>query len=226
MDGGSTDQTLKILKKYRTKLKYFSASDQGQADALNQGFKLATGEILGFINSDDYYLPGAIQKVVKQFQNQPNIKVISGDYQIINARGERIQAVVRVWKNLLKKFHSVQLFSIANYINQPSTFWRKSVLAQVGEFNSKLHYVFDYEYWLRIMMSGLKFNFISDELSAYRIHPNSKSGAGYKRRAAEELQVQKKFNSSWWLTLLHHCHNQIMNLSYDLFSLGLFEKLR
>lgn len=215
MDGGSTDETVAILKSYGKKLKWFSKKDKGQMDALNQGLKLVKGDIIAFINSDDYYPKDAIKKIVNLFQNNKEIEIISGDYMIVNENSVRIQNSVGWWKKVLRKIAGFNTLCIANYINQPSTFWRRSVYEKLGDFNEELHLVFDYEYWLKAFQKKIKMMLVDDVLSCYRVHSESKGGSQYKKRSAEELKVQKEFNSNPIIYGLHLIHNQIMILIYS-----------
>ena len=215
IDGGSTDNTLSILKKYSTRIKWISEKDSGQMEALNKGLKMAHGDIIAFINSDDYYLPETLNKIVKYFKEDTNLEVITGDYIIIDSQGKEIQTAVSVWKKILRKFHGFNTLCVANYINQPSTFWRKSVIDKIGYFNEELHYVFDYEYWLRILRAGITISIVREKFSCYRIHSQSKGGSQYKKRSIEELAVQKKYNTNPIIYGLHILHNQLMVFIYN-----------
>lgn len=217
IDGKSTDETVDVLKSYGERIKWVSEKDSGQMDALNKGLKMVKGDIIAFINSDDYYFLDTIEKVVKIFNKYPEIEIVSGDYVIINTEGKKMltQSPVVYWKRFLRGIHSFNTLCVANYINQPSTFWRRSVLDKVGFFNESLHYVFDYEYWLRALSKGISIKMVNDKFCCYRIHDQSKGGSQYRKRAKEELDVQKKFNKNPLIYLLHFLHNQLMVFIYD-----------
>lgn len=216
VDGGSTDDTVKILKSYGKKVKWISEKDKGQADAINKGLKRINGEIIAFINSDDYYLPGTFNKVVKFFQNNPSRKMVSGDYDIVNEFGKPIQSFVRLYKSFFKNFESLTILSILNYINQPSTFWKREIYKKIGFFDEELIYTMDYDYWMRTLKSGFKIGFINEKLSAFRIHTGSKGGSRFEKQFKEEIKVQIKHNDKSLLNLLHIIHNTMIIKSYNL----------
>ncbi len=215
MDGGSTDNTLTILKKYSNKLKWFSAKDKGQADAINKGMEMATGDILAYINSDDYYLPGAFKKVVSFFKQNPEFKWVVGDYLIVDERNKQIQQPIIAYKRFWRSLFPTRSLYVLNYIPQPSTFWRKQIRSEIGKFNLNLHYVMDYDFWLRII-SKYPLGRISGPLSAFRIHRQSKGGVNYSQQFAEELKVMKKYTNNKLLVGLHVIHNWLINGVYSL----------
>lgn len=144
IDGGSTDGTLDILRKYEDKLTWISEKDRGQADAINKGFRRATGDILGWVNSDDMYVPGAIQAVVEHFQAHPEDSFIYGDAEALDESGKSYGIRTHVkqggWKELVGEL---------DFIVQPASFWRAALWQQCGELDEALHYTLDYEYWMR-----------------------------------------------------------------------------
>lgn len=212
MDGGSTDNTLSILKKYDGKLKWFSKKDKGQSDAINKGLRMATGDIVGWLNSDDYYLPETLKKVAEVFEKNKEVQWITGDYLIVDEQGKEIQSFVRFYKKLLSRFFPL---SRANYINQPSTFWKSDFQKKAGYLNEDLHYCMDYDLWLRFMKQS-PVQIISFPLSAFRIHKASKGGSQYGMQFKEEIEVAKKYNSNVLFQLLHKMHNYIINIIYNI----------
>ncbi len=215
IDGGSTDNTLNILKKYDKKIKWISEKDKGQSDAINKGMKMAKGEILAFLNSDDMYLPGALNKVIDFFKKNPKANWVSGDYYIINAKGKKIRPYVRWYKRFLRLFSSYRLLTFANYVIQPSTFWRKDIMKKIGLFDVKLPYEMDYDYWLRI---GKKYplHLIEKPLSSFRLHDSSKSGFQYTNQFREEIEVLKKHKVDKKMVLAHGIHNKLVIFIYNL----------
>lgn len=210
MDGGSTDNTFAILKKYEGKLKWFSEKDKGQSDAINKGLRMVTGDIIAWLNSDDYYLPGTLKKIIKIFEKNKETQWISGDYLIVDKNGKEIQSFIRFYKKILSRFFPL---SFANYINQPSTFWRKNFQQKVGYLNEDLRYCMDYDLWLRFMRQSAPY-MVTSPLSAFRIHRASKGGSQYKKQFEEEIQVVKKYDNNSLLILLHRIHNQLINIIY------------
>ncbi|MCX7820254.1 MAG: glycosyltransferase, partial [Brevinematales bacterium] len=153
MDGGSTDNTLEILKSYGDKIIWTSCKDKGQTDAINKGIKRATGDIITYINSDDYYLPGSLKIVEKYFVENPNILWLTGDGIIVNEDGKIIQKPISLYKKIWRKIPFFWTIYITNFIIQPSTFFRKEVFEKIGLFDENKHYTMDYDYWLRLYAS-------------------------------------------------------------------------
>ncbi|MDO8658008.1 MAG: glycosyltransferase family 2 protein [Candidatus Levybacteria bacterium] len=214
VDGGSSDNTLNVLKKYNNKIKWTSRKDNGQSNAINKGLKMATGEIIAFLNSDDLYLPGTLNKISAFFKNNPKAKWVTGDYFIINENGEKIQSYVVLYKKILRLFPYSFILSIANFIPQPSTFWRKELLDEVGFFNETLHFTMDYDYWLKIIKK-YPLKVISSPLSAFRIYRESKGGGRFKEQFKEEIKVLKKNTRNIFLIFLHRIHNILILKIYN-----------
>ncbi|MGD0915973.1 MAG: glycosyltransferase family 2 protein [Thermodesulfobacteriota bacterium] len=143
MDGGSTDNTVDLLRKYGNKIRWVSGPDQGQADAVNKGFNMATGEILGWLNSDDTYHPGAVHTVVKYFLTNPESVMIYGDANFIDKEGQIIG------KYPSEPFNPKRLHETC-FICQPTVFIRREVVEKVGLLDLHLETCMDYDYWIRI----------------------------------------------------------------------------
>ncbi len=146
VDGGSTDGTIEIIKKYQSEITHWiSEPDNGMYDALNKGFKLSTGEIMAWINSDDMLLPGALENMCKLFSDLPNVNWIQGINSFIDVNGKITS------QELPKKF---SLMKFLNYdymfIQQESTFWRRSLWEIAGNYiDSGLKMAGDFELWFR-----------------------------------------------------------------------------
>jgi len=191
VDGGSTDETLEILKKYEGtyNLRWVSEPDKGQADAVNKGFAIAKGEIIGWLNSDDVYFDkGTISAVVKAFNQWPEADIIYGDVVLINEH------------SVILKVQCFPRFSYArmlrgDYIGQPASFFRRRVIEQ-NKLNKDLHFVMDYEYWLRL---GKHYNFvhINRVLAGDRNHPNRKILAQRDVMEAERKQVMRQYGQNF-----------------------------
>lgn len=174
MDGGSNDGSDAIIERYRLKLHdYKYGPDEGQADAINKGFDLTYAKIMGYINSDDYYHPGALQKVKKYFDDNPSVDVLIGGCTKLSSSTDTAidyyQKPIQGWQYLSPRE------GIANYIPQPSTFWRRRIWDSFGGFSLEYINAFDYEYFLRILVKGAKIGYIDDVLAVYRVHSSQKS---------------------------------------------------
>lgn len=214
MDGGSTDNTVDILKKYEGRLKWFSKKDNGQSDAINKGLKMATGDIVAWLNSDDYYLPGTLHKVAEYFRNNEDTMWVSGDYRIVDENNKGIHSFVIWYKRFLRRFSSYNMLSFANYIIQPSTFWRRSLMKETGLINDSYRYCMDYDFWLRIMKKH-PLHIIPTPLSAFRIHGLSKGGLQFKKQFEEEVDIAKVHDINTVLYQLHKIHNSAIKSIYS-----------
>jgi len=214
IDGGSIDGTVDLLKSYGDQIKWISEKDDGQSDAINKGLKMARGEIVGFINSDDLYLPGALEKVGKYFARFPAKIWVTGKCRTINIRGDEINKLVTMYKNFWLKFNSTKILYILNYISQPSTFWRREAIDQIGFLDDKLYFTMDYDYWLKLA-NIKKPGVIKEYLSLFRLYPTSKSGGTVKDQFEEELSVASKSAPSNALIKLHKFHNKIIAALYS-----------
>ncbi len=186
IDGGSTDQTLDILHRYSDRIFWVSEPDRGQSHALNKGWRMARGELLGWLNSDDIYRPGAAEAIVKAFQSHPEVGGIYGDCDYISVAGEFLE------KYETGPFDHETFFRTSRSpIPQPSTFIRRAVYDSVGPVNESLHLVMDWEYWLRV---GLQFPifYLPQTLAAYRVHSSSKSATQSLRYGEETTRVYQK----------------------------------
>lgn len=212
IDGGSTDETIEILESYHGKVRYISEKDNGQGNAINKGLALASGDILGFLNSDDYLLPDAVQNIVDTFAGTSCLWV-SGDYKIVDSQNRPIQKAVVFYKQLLRLFSSKGMFLLVDYIIQPSTYWRRELMQKVGKFDESLDYVMDYDYWLRAMeYSPVKI--IRKPLSCFRIHGSSKGGVRYVDQFAEEILILRKYRVNKLIIFIHSIHNKLITTLY------------
>lgn len=216
VDGGSTDGTVEILRSYGEAIQWVSEKDRGQTDAINKGLRRARGDIVAYLNSDDYYLPGALVKVQEAFESHPETLWVTGDGIIVDAHGKRIQQPIALYKKIWRKVGFPQSLYVMNCIIQPSTFWRKEALEQVGFFDERKHYTMDYDYWLRLLSKGHKPLVLSDKLSAFRIHGESKGGSRFETQFREDYETLCEYCSSTFLRFLHRIHNGMIVSIYRL----------
>lgn len=221
IDGASNDQTLSILEKYANKLIWISEKDTGQTNAINKGIRMATGDIIGYLNSDDILLPNALEKVAQVFQDNPKAMWVTGKSLIINEDGESIRKLITIYKNLHLKTHNFRSLLIADYISQPATFWRKEVVSEVGYLDESLHYVMDYEYWLRTYQK-FKPIFIDTYLAGFRVHRASKTteGTHTQRYLDEEKKIIRLYSRSTVWQWLNQFHRFFTNTIYHLINGG------
>jgi glycosyltransferase involved in cell wall biosynthesis len=186
IDGGSTDGTVEILKKY-SHLRWKCESDRGQADAINKGLRMATGEILAWINSDDYYLPGVFERVAKAYNDVRKPDIILGDVLVVGEQGRVIG------RRRALPYDRNMLLLGTNYIQQPAVFFTRRALEKAGYLDETLHYALDWDLWLRFGGAGLRFKFISSALAALRWHSQAKSFARRSQMVADTRCVRDRY---------------------------------
>ena len=206
MDGGSTDGTVEILEKYSDRIIWRSEKDDGQSDAINKGLRMATGDIVAFLNSDDTYEPDALSTVARFFHKYPDTQWVYGKCHIIDAQDREIRKPITWYKNLLLGSYSYPKLLSENFISQPATFWRRDLHAEIGYFNETEHFCMDYEFWLRI---GSKYQagVIDSYLANFRYYPTSKSGSVNKKQFQDELRIAKRYGRKHPVSLLLHAGN-------------------
>lgn len=215
IDGGSTDGTVDILKSYGDKITWVSEQDRGQTDAINKGLRRSHGEILGYLNSDDIYLPGTLHKIASYYQKN-HADWMTGDCLIINEVGEinHTNWLVSGYKRLLMTLYSRTTLIIADsMLPQPSTFWSRRAYERIGEFNAAYHYVMDYDYWLRLARYYRPHD-LKTALSGFRVQPESKSETSRAKLMAEGNQALKVAGASSWQLVLHNLHSAIVRAIY------------
>ncbi|MFC1914423.1 glycosyltransferase family 2 protein [Chloroflexota bacterium] len=190
-DGGSTDNTLDILRKYEGiyNLHWVSEPDEGQSDAINKGWRRAKGEILGWLNSDDTYMPWAAEIAVESFSQYPDVSMVYGDAAIIDESGE----VTRPQPGT--EFSLKKLLCEGNIVPQQTAFFRKEVLDKVGYLDTKLFVEMDYDYWIRIALK-LKAKYVPKLLASFRVCEGTKTVSLTYKAAPDFLYMFEKILSS------------------------------
>jgi glycosyltransferase involved in cell wall biosynthesis len=182
VDGGSTDGSVEIIRKYADQLAWWvSEKDRGQAEAINKGFARATGELVGWLNSDDLFQPGSILAAVEGFRGHPEAGIVYGDVLSINAAGEPI--------NLMRFApYTLQDLMAFKIISQPGAMMRRAVLEQAGYLELRFHYMLDHHLWLR-MVRLAPMVYLPRQQAAARFHPAAKNLAQAPKFGEEALQV-------------------------------------
>lgn len=174
IDGGSTDNSVDVIRGHEARLSYWvSEKDGGQSDAINKGYRRATGDILAWLNSDDCYCPGALQRVADYFSIHGDVDAVVGDLQIIDRDGRLVgtkkTVPITFWRNLYS----------GCAIPQPATFNTRRAYILTGDLDPRLRYLMDYEYYLRMQSRGIRFGVIPVELAKFRLHNDSKTVSKY-----------------------------------------------
>ncbi len=206
VDNCSDDGTEEIIRKYREQnasIVYIREKDKGQADAINKGFLHATGDVICWINSDDfYYSDTVIEQVVRQFEEHSDIMVIAGNGYYCNKNGELTEKIIcphNEPKRVLERW---------DYLLQPSVFWRRQ---KNMELDIHYHYVFDWKFFVTLQRQ-YDFLFVDDYLSVYRMYDDNKTGADNTARKKEVYLLQKEIKANacnrLWCRLVYRVYAQ------------------
>lgn len=189
MDGGSDDETLSILKKFEGRIFWKSEPDSGQSDAINKGWKMAKGEIVAYLNADDTFFPDTVSTIVQYFNDHPDIKIVYGDGVLSKETGEVIGT------HHAGPYHFSELLYGRNFILQPTVFFRRELLDEIGYIDPALHLAMDLDYWIRV---GAKypFGYIEKPLACAKIYADAKSVALLFKNVDELAAIVKKYYSS------------------------------
>lgn len=199
IDGGSTDGSVEIIKKYEPWLAYWvSEKDRGQSHAINKGFEKATGEIYAWINSDDYYEPQAFLKVALAFMQQ-DTQWVAGITCKTHPKGTIFEVSTRPEEK-------VEIWYVGGLYHQQGIFWRRELWEIVGGVDENLQYCFDYDLWMRFIKVQPFAYWLNDHLANFRIHPDSKTSIDQLEFMRERYLVYqrnkvpfKKFSSRYYI---------------------------
>jgi glycosyltransferase involved in cell wall biosynthesis len=172
IDGGSRDGTIDIIRKYEPWLsRWTSEPDSGPADALNKGFRGVRGDILGFLNADDFYLPGALLTVGREFRMYPSVEVVSGNGYLAGASSD---LGPRVFSD---RWHPARFAYGACILVQQSTFFRRRAFEAARGFNQETRTCWDLELWANMARAGARFHTLEEFLAVFRLHADSITGS-------------------------------------------------
>jgi glycosyltransferase involved in cell wall biosynthesis len=183
LDGGSTDGSREILESYGDRIWFRSAPDNGQCDAINEGFRRSRGEIVAWLNSDDFYYPGAVARAVEALTNHPESALVYGEGNLVTEEGEVM------WR--FPETVPFDLWRLANhsdYILQPTVFFRREALFECGLLDESLNWGLDWELWIR-MGKRFPFSYTDHIQAAGRIYGDTKTATGGFRRMQEIYRI-------------------------------------
>ena len=221
IDGASQDGSARILSKYKENVTYVeSRQDGGQAHAINKGFQRSHGEIMGWVNSDDFLLERAIPFVVEYFLEHPDVDVVYGLRITVDEQDREIGR----W---IIASQAEQVLPWANYLPQEAVFWRRRIWEKVGEtLNESYHFDLDWDLWLRFYQVEAKFARLPRFLGAFRFHENQKtaSRAALGRQEAARLHRAYHGRDITWLEVRHEVSHYLWRCSclYLLYYLGVY----
>ena len=182
MDGGSTDGSVDVIRQFGLRLAYWrTGKDGGQSAAINEGWARASGAIVAWLNSDDFYHPDAVATAVATLASDPSAPFAYGYCDLVDPSGH-------VVGRLGERFDHRALRRGWQMVPQPSTFIRRTALDSVGVLNERLHYAMDFDLLVRLAASG-KPAFVEERLSAFRVHPSAKTTKHRAIARQETLQV-------------------------------------
>jgi glycosyltransferase involved in cell wall biosynthesis len=185
VDGGSTDRTLEIVR--AAGLRFVSEPDRGLTHALNKGIAMARGEIVGSLNSDDAYRPGALARVGAAFAANPQVEWVTGRCPIVDEQGHEIRRGVTRYKEAFLRHHSYARHLVHNYVCAPATFVRRSALQDVGGYDERFRLSADYDMWLKLGRRGDPLVLDPPPLATFRMAGASLSLTGFERQFAEHV---------------------------------------
>ena len=190
VDGGSTDGTVEILER-SDGIRWISEPDDGLADAMNKGIAMATGDWIGWLNSDDYYLPGALAAVADAASANPDARWVTGRCRIIDTDDHEIRTAITAYKNWLLRHYSFPLYLTQNFISCPSTFVRKDAYEAVGPMDPRYRISMDYDVFLRI--AGRWAPVVLDrELAVFRMAEGTLSMESFEQQFAEHAEQARR----------------------------------
>jgi glycosyltransferase involved in cell wall biosynthesis len=217
IDGGSTDDSVEIIKKYEPWLAYWvSESDRGQASAINKGFNLVSGEVMGWLNSDDQFQTSAFYAIAQFFYENPTKDFVVGQSYWIDQRGKFLT------EHTLKVqcFYDLIFLIQGKFLAQPSVLFRNRLFKAVGPINEELHYVMDSDYWLRIGLNlGMdkSIPIIENGIAIMIAHENQKTTSKNEVAMEEAERVVKKYLSSYGIKYLAKINYQMFMLQSKAF---------
>jgi len=189
IDGCSTDNTVELLKTHAG-VQWTSEPDKGQSDAINKGFLRAKGDLVGWLNADDYYLPGALATIARTAREHPEADVIYGDCVFVDRDGRIARSKVE------HDFDRAVLMYFGCYIPSTSTFFRRRVIESGTLLDCDYRVCMDFEFFARLAYLGFKFQYVPRIIAAFRWHGNNISIRNLERRHAERRLVQQRFGNA------------------------------
>lgn len=189
IDGASRDNTLPIVQRY-SQVRLISERDRGQSDAINKGFLSATGDLVGWLNADDYYLPGGLEAIATAAQAHPEADVIYGDCVFVDSAGKIVRSKVE------HAFDRSVLMYFGCYIPSTATFFRRRIIDAGMLLDCDYRVCMDFEYFARLAYAGYKFCYVPRFIAAFRWHGNNVSLQHLPRRAEERRLVQQRFGAN------------------------------
>jgi glycosyltransferase involved in cell wall biosynthesis len=189
VDGGSTDGTVELLTA-RTNVKWVSEPDMGLSDAMNKGVAMASGDLIGWLNADDWYLPGAFDAVVAAADRHPEAPWVTGQCVIVDGTGDEIRRSVSRYKNFWLRHYTFGRYLTNNFISCPATFIRSNAYRVAGQYDLAHSFSMDYDMFLRVGRLGDP-AIINDDLAVFTMAEGTKSMSGFETQFREHFQIAR-----------------------------------
>lgn len=202
VDGGSTDGTAAIVREFPD-VRWISEPDNGQAAAINKGFRLAAGQIVAWINSDDYYLPNAVEQAVQALRADPSCGMVYGSWVVVDEHGREMARYVPQEWDLRQEIER------GNFVPQQTTFFRREALEAVGLLEERYHFAMDYDLFIRV---GKEFGVrrVDEYWAAFRLRPGSKTVDHTHRFYREEREISRRHGAPWFSEhMIAHMHSRL-----------------
>jgi glycosyltransferase involved in cell wall biosynthesis len=202
IDGGSTDHTLEVLRHYAAHIRWVSEPDDGQADAINKGLRLAGGSILAYLNADDTYLPDAIATVTWCLRERPDVGLVYGDCVLVEHDGHPIGFLRG------RRLDVGGMVRRGDFVPQQAAFWRRSVVDAVGGFDARLRYCMDHDFFIRVVRA-FPVEQVARPLATFRLHDRSKTVSQSTAHWREAMVVSRRYGltprtSAYWIRCVRH----------------------
>jgi len=217
VDGGSTDGTIDLLAG-RADVKWISEPDDGLSDAVNKGIAMASGDLIGWLNADDWYLPGALDTVISAARSHPEAPWVTGQCIIVDGNGEEIRTKVSKYKNFWLRHYTFGRYLTNNFISCPATFIRSAAYRDAGEYALDHQYSMDYDMFLRIARLGDP-AIVHAPLAAFAMVEGTKSMSGFETQFREHFSIARARGKG-------HPLSVAINFVFSALVIGLYTAMR
>jgi glycosyltransferase involved in cell wall biosynthesis len=190
IDGGSTDGSVEIIRRYEDRLAFWcSERDKGQSDAINRGLRRATGEVLGWLNSDDTFAPGALHRIGEYYAAHPEVDLLYGHTHVIDAEDRILRRLLAIPTNAQELIRFTR-----DVWSQPGTTWRRRLQERIGLLDESLHFAMDGDFWIRAALNGT-IRFVPQHFANLRFHEQTKSSSALEKFVADHQELDRRYGA-------------------------------